>query len=179
MKTKALTAMVAAALMAMSAGLLATVTVNPDGSAFVGRGDVLNVFFTGPHAGENFDAHASEVAFSEEAVADVEQDCYTEGQSQVKVGVRTGTISTGLIGVAATLRKNSQGNVTGFDLAAPNLSLDDSDIEWNHPAGSDNQGCPNSGPEQDAHPKFSPRIVSVGLDGIWVTWNGQTVQIYP
>jgi len=172
MNRKKLASLTVAAMFAASAAVMADVTVNLDGSAFVGRGDVLSVFFTGPHAGEEMDAHAAEVTFQEEGSIYVEQDCYTTGANQTKVGVRTGKISSGLVDVTSSVRWNPNGNATGYFLDPPAFDFDEAEIDWdNSPPGD---GCPGT-----SHPKFAPRFGPVTLDGIWATWGGQTVQIYP
>jgi hypothetical protein len=179
MNRKALVSLVAAALMATSAALLADVVPHADGSVTVGRGDVLSLFFTGPHASDNFNAHAGEVSFSEEFTQSVEQDCVTAPE-QSFVGVRTGHREAEVADVAYTLTWNgAHNNIVGFELAAPDSSVTWSDVIWDHPAGSDNQGCPNAGPEQNVHPQHSPRFGPIELGALWVEFNSEKVQIYP
>lgn len=175
MSRKALVAFAAAAVFAASAAVMADVIVYPDGSAFVGKGDVQSAFGWN---NAQLQANASGVTFSAELSQTFTQECFETGGPPTTVyGYRNG-VSTLNATVSHSPRVHHQ--IDGFWLDSPTTSgVTWSDIVWigggsGDPGGS---GCPG-GPSV-SHPGGPPVAGPIEFDAIYAHFGGQSVQIYP
>jgi hypothetical protein len=171
MTRKAMVLTVAAAVFAASAAVMADVILNPDGTGFVGKGDVQSAFGWN---NAQLQANAHLVTFSVTATQARTQECTTTG-TPPHVVVSFRQAHRGLAGgIAHHPRVRNQ--ITGFILDG--FSGDDGEWggwgPWQDEHGVSNIGsdCPAGSTPQGPHTHQDP-VVS----GLTATFNGVSVQL--
>jgi hypothetical protein len=170
---KAMVLTVAAAVVAASAAVMADVILNPDGTGFVGKGDVQSAFGWN---NAQLQLNGENVEFSAIVSQTITQDCYTTGQNKTFVGVRTGAKELAT-SVEYTARRHMQ--IDGYILEGFAEGGEWSDVEWQG-SGSGNpgaSGCP--GGASESHPQGPPEEGPIEFRSLSVSFGGTTVQIWP
>jgi hypothetical protein len=166
---------IAVAVLLAAVSVWASVTFNPvTGTGFVGKGDVQSAFgWNNAQAQANIDYISFFVRVTQERT----QQCRTD-PGQIFTGVRSGTRSVS-DHVAFNPRIHHQ--IDGIYLDGYQGTSDTSDwSEWGPFKGPGNgDGCPAGTNGDDGHPFGQITEGAVVVQGLFVSFNGNSVQIWP
>lgn len=182
MNRKSILAFALAGALVTTATVLADVEFDPaTGTGFSGKGDVQSAFHWNDELAQQ---NIPSVTFHAELIQYEKQGCYITGQPpspETLVGYRH-HYRTGTAGVNFEPRRNPQDKINGVYLLGYSSEIIWSD--WSDPVGDNGEtegnACPGfSPPGPSTHPAKEWIPEGTVAAGLFVTFNGVTVKIWP